>query len=106
MTQNISKTALYKDQQVWFFTLLTVLVTLFTLYVYFLADSVFEVVLRKEVERNVVAASSAVSSLEATYATLQHGIDAELALSSGYTLATEKTFIDRTDTSFAYGGNR
>jgi len=102
MTRTHSKVALYKGQQVWFFTLLSILVALFALYVYFLANSVFEVVMRKEVERDIVSTSSYVGQLESEYARLQHGVNPALAQEGGYVVATNKIFIDRTDASLAY----
>lgn len=102
MTTPRITTAILKDQHVWFFALIGILLTLFALYVYFLASSVFEVVMRKEIEREVVMASSYVGELEARYAALQYSVSAQGALERGYVLADQKIFIDRTDVSVAY----
>ena len=102
MTRTHSKTALYKDQKVWFFGLLSILVGLFALYIYFLASSVFDVVVRKEIEQNMVSTSSQVGQLESQYAQLQNAINPEVGATRGYVAAADKIFIDRTETSLAF----
>ncbi len=94
----ISRThnALYEHERLWFFAALSCLVVSVLCYMYFLSASVVHVVMRKEIDKEISAQSSAVGSLEASYIEMQHAVSADIASLRGFTRTDEKVFIDRT----------
>jgi cell division protein FtsL len=83
----------------WFFATLSLLTTVFVLYVYFLSASVMQVVMRKEVNQEIASLSSRVSELESEYIDAQHKVSADFASHDGFVKTDEKIFIDRTKTT-------
>lgn len=96
---------LYQNQKMWFFAVLTACISVLALYMYFLSASVVHVVMRKEVNQEIAAISSYVSQLESEYIHAQHKVSDEIASMRGYTVATDKIFIDRTSDSLVLSSN-
>ena len=92
-------TVLYREEKMWFFAALFILMFVSVLYVYFLSASVVHVVMRKEINQEIAQVSSQVSSLESEYIEAQHRVSDDIASMHGYVVTEEKVFIDRTQTS-------
>lgn len=78
---------------------------LFIAYVYLLSLSVVEVVIRKEMNREMQNLHTEISNLETTYIDQQHAVSNEIAIRKGFVEATNKIFIDRGDTNLALSSN-
>ncbi len=102
---NHAVTKLYKEERVWFFTALSFLLIVFAAYMYFVSASVVHVVIRKEINQEVLRTSSYVSQLEAEYIEAQHSVSNEIASREGYQEVDNKIFIDRTETTLVLGRN-
>ncbi len=69
------------------------------LYMYFLSASVVHVVIRKEVNQDIVKLNSEIAELEAEYIFAQHRVSNRIATLEGYQEVDAKVFIDRTQPS-------
>lgn len=94
-----AKTAIYKEERVWFFAALGILLLSIVFYIYFLSASVMHVVIRKELNQELRHVASEISSYEAEYIRLQHEVSNDIASLQGYVPANDKVFIDRTKDS-------
>lgn len=74
---------------------LAALLVLAVLYVYFLCASIRNVVMRKELERDIASLSSSIGELEAAYFALESTIDFETAESLGLAVLPEKSYVPR-----------
>ncbi len=92
---------LYERERIWFFSALACLLVSVILYMYFLSASVFHVVMRKEIDKEITASNSTLSALETEYIESQHEVSEEIASLRGYTRTEKKVFIDRTDTTLS-----
>jgi len=102
---NRHKIKLYKEERMWFFVALTVLLSMFALYIYFVSASVVHVVMRKEINSEISRISSSVGQLESQYIETQYAVSAGIALLEGYKEVDKKIFIDRTTTSLVLSTN-
>lgn len=98
-------TTTHRETQRWFFAALGLLVAIFILYIYFVSASVAHVVIRKEVNQEILHTRSYVSQLEAQYIEAQHAVSADIASAQGFTRTSEKVFIDRTAASLVLSEN-
>jgi cell division protein FtsL len=96
---------LYQEERVWFFAALSMLVVVFSAYVYFLSASVVHVVMRKEINQEIASLGSEISRLEASYIEAQHSVSDEIVSQHGYVVAEEKIFITRTDATLVLSQN-
>jgi len=80
-------------------TLVSVCVSLFALYIYFVSASVLHVVMRTEVHQQIASISSEISELEGKYIQAQHKVSSDVASLQGYTHTSKKIFIDKTPSS-------
>ena len=96
---------LYERERIWFFSALACLAVSVFLYMYFLSASVFHVVMRKEIDKEVTASNSTLSSLETEYIEAQHEVSEEIASLRGYTRTEKKVFIDRTESTLSLSTN-
>lgn len=96
---------LYQEERVWFFAALSMLVVVFSGYVYFLSASVVHVVMRKEINQEIARIGSDVSRLEADYIEAQHSVSDEIVTRHGYVTAEHKTFITKTDATLVLSQN-
>lgn len=78
---------------------------LFIAYVYLLSSSVVEVVIRKEMNREMQDLHTEISQLETTYIEKQHSVSNEIAVRQGFVEAKNKIFINRGDTGLALSSN-
>jgi len=68
-------------------------------YIYFLSLSVVHVVMRKEVQQELLALRSEIVYLESNYIDAKHKISSSLATLPGFTVNEQKIFISSRDTS-------
>ena len=71
------------------------LIVLMFLYAYFINESVLNVVERKKIEKNILAANSRISILESRYFDYTHDIDLKLAMSLGFKETKDVIFVER-----------
>lgn len=100
MKINKTKT-LYRDESKCFFASLSLLIIVFGLYMYFVSMSVVHVVMRKEVNQQIIVVNSQISELESQYINAQHGVSVEIASMQGFVKVENKIFLDRTSTNVA-----
>lgn len=97
MTRTHIKTTVYEREHIWLCIAVASLLTMVAFYMYFLSASVVHVVMRKEVDKELVALGSTLSELETEFIEVQHSVSADIASQRGYTVAEHKVFIDRSD---------
>jgi hypothetical protein len=68
---------------------------------YFVSASVVHVVMRKEIDREIAEKSSEISALEAHFIEAQHSVSKDIATLHGFEVATEKIFIDKTESTLS-----
>ncbi len=100
-----NNTALYETEYLWLCAAVSCLVLSVVLYMYFLSASVVHVVMRKEVDKEITAMNSSLSSLETRYIETQHAVSEDIASLRGFKRADAKVFIDRTDTTLVLSTN-
>lgn len=84
------------------FWALSILIILFaSMYMYFVSSSIVNVVLRKEIETEIVKIHSQVGELESQYLALENNITMDRALSMGFVKLSDKKFITRTNRSLS-----
>ena len=88
---------LYPEARTCFFALLSVLLFIVLLYVYFVSASVVHVVMRIEASQEIAKMSSYISQLEADYIEAQHTMSNDIASMQGFVVTEEKIFIDKTE---------
>lgn len=71
------------------------LILLACLYVYFLSASILNVVMREEIEQDIVALSSTIGELEFEYLSLKQTIDLSRAHAMGLEQLPQKRFVTR-----------
>jgi hypothetical protein len=98
-------TTVYRGESQLFYAAVALLVLSIAAYVYFLSASVVHVVMRKEVDAEIAAASTAMSTLEAEYIELQHALSADIATANGFVAAPKKLFVDRTTDTLVVSRN-
>lgn len=74
-------------------------------YLYFLNLSVVHVVMRKEATQEQSQLRAEISMLETKYIEAQHSIAARIATLDGYSIDTDKIFVNRGDTSLVLNNN-
>ena len=82
-----------------------VCVALFAMYMYFVSASVIHVVIRKEINHDLLALNSEISQLESEYIDAQHRVSSDIASMQGYKLVATKIFIDRSQPSLVLSNN-
>lgn len=80
-------------------SLMSLCVALFALYIYFVSASIVHVVMRKEINHDLIVLNTEISQLESEYIDAQHQVSNEIASLQGYKATPEKIFIDRTQKS-------
>lgn len=78
-----------------FWSLLALLVVLFGLYGYFISKSIVNVLVREEVEQNIVATNSEISSLEFAFLEQKNTISLNFAYERGWKDINRKEFVAR-----------
>lgn len=78
-----------------FGSLLFLLVGFIFLYGYFISTSIFTVIVREEVDRDIITISSTISELEAKYLSLKNEITLEYAYSHGFLDISSKSYTQR-----------
>ena len=90
------KTAVYRGESQLFYVAVLLLMLSAVAYAYFLSASVVNVVMRKDIDSQIAAAGTAMSSLESDYIELQHALSADIATQKGFVVVPKKLFVDRT----------
>ena len=97
----------YETQKKIFFMLLGILVLLFSAYIYFVSASIVHVIVRKEIDRDIVAQKSNISDLEAAFIVAKQSITEETIAKHGFSLDTpEKIYIKKVPTSLVLVSER
>lgn len=99
MNRMHTKTALYEREHLWLCLAVGTLLGGVVLYMYFLSASVIHVVMRKEVDKEIVALGSTLSELETEFIEAQHSVSEDIASAKGFTHTDHKIFIDRSQTT-------
>ncbi len=94
-----TKTALYEHEHLFLCAGIGLSLVFIVLYMYFLSASVVHVVMRKEIDKEIVALGSSLSTLETDFIEAQHAVSEDIASLKGYEHADSKVFIDRGETS-------
>ncbi len=81
-----------------FYILVALIVFAFSIYVYFLGRTVFAVVVRKNIEKNIRTKVTAISELELAYLSKNNTIDPNLLQKEGYVAPEKMYFISRENT--------
>ncbi len=76
-------------------SLITLCVSLFAAYIYFLSASVMHVVVRTEVDQTARELRSKISVLEGEFIAAQHAVSQNIAHLEGYERVNAKIFVDR-----------
>lgn len=95
----------YNTDKLLFTLALSLLVALFSLYIYFVSASVVHVVMRQEAEHDIAGLHSEISRLEAEYILAQHDVSDDIATLSGYVASDDKIFIHRADPTLVLSTN-
>ncbi len=91
------KTTAYKDESRLFYIASSLFVVSACLYMYFVSASVMHVVMRKEIDSQIVEMSTSISQLDAQYIEMQHSVSSDIASLKGFAIADKKVFIDKSD---------
>jgi hypothetical protein len=75
--------------------LVVIVFILLGFYGYFISKSIVNVIVREEINNDVVAVSSAISELEFEYIAHKNTINKEYAISAGFKNIASKTFVAR-----------
>lgn len=78
-----------------FTALVLAVFVLMGLYGYFISKSIINVIVREEINNDIVAVSSAISELEFGYINRKNTINKEFAMLTGFKDLTEKKFVAR-----------
>lgn len=89
------QTILYKDESRLFYCALFSCLAVFVTYMYFVSESVMNVVMRKETDAQISQLATGVGQLEARYIDMQHSVSNDVATLNGFVVADRKIFIDR-----------
>jgi len=99
-----TKAGLQKNKRipVHFTIILSIMLGLIGLYMYFLSMSVVHVVLRKEASHTLVTLESEVAQLEAAYIESQHLVSDHMARLAQFSATSDKVFITRQQPTLVY----
>ena len=97
ITQTLSNDT--SAQRTVFKFLVSSLVLLSSVYIYFIGSITFNVLARKSLENNMREVGSRVNNLELTYLSLSNSVDKNFALSSGFVDASAPIFATRASVS-------
>lgn len=99
-----TKVALQSNRRipVHFTVLVTLMLGLIGLYMYFLSMSVVHVVLRKEAAHKVTTLDSEIALLEATYIESQHLVSDHMARLAQFSATSEKIFVTQQSPTLVY----
>ncbi len=92
-------------QKLFFWSMLSLLVVSLCSYVYFLNETVHNVVQRQQSGRHIAELGGGVGELESRYITLKDSITLDLASSLGFQTVQNPVFISRTSLSKALSIN-
>ena len=87
----------HMDESRLFYIALVSLITIFFAYMYFVSISIADVVMRKEVDRQITDISTNISQLETSYIDKQHEVSNDIASHKGYVVADLKVFINKSN---------
>ncbi len=99
------ETAIYKDESRLFYIACSLCVTVIATYMYFVSTSIVHVVMRKEIDQELLGLGTTVGQLESQYIEMQHMISNDIATRKGFVLADTKIFIDKTEGTLVLSGN-
>ncbi len=83
----------------WSFLILVILFA--SLYMYFISASIVNVVLRKEIEGDIITTHSEVGELESRYLGLENNITMDRAFAMGFVKLADKKFVTRASQSLS-----
>lgn len=83
-----------------FFAALSLLLILFSAYVYFVSASIVHVIVRKEIDREAAYLSSRIGDLETAYIAAQQAIDNDTASARGFDFTQARAvYVRQIDTN-------
>ncbi len=97
--------AVYKDESRLFYVALFSCVAVFSLYMYFVSASILDVVMRKQVDRELLSMGTVVGQLESEYIEMQHMVSSNIASQRGFVTADKKIFIDKAEDTLVFSRN-
>lgn len=86
-----------RDESRLFYIAFVSLCTIFFAYIYFVSISIADVVMRKEVDKQITDISTKISQLETSYIDMQHAVSNDIASHNGYVVVNTKIFIDKSN---------
>lgn len=95
----------YSKERNLVFLAVSVLLTMFAAYIYFVSASVVHVIVRKEIDQEIVKANSRLSDLESSYIEAKDAVEVGLVDARGFAHTDERIFINRTPTSLVLTRN-
>ena len=98
-------TTIYRDESKFFYAALFSCIAVLCSYMYFVSATIADVVMRKEVDKEISSLGTKVSQLESEYIEMQHSVSSEIATREGYVVASKKIFIDRAEDTLVFNGN-
>lgn len=90
------RTTLHINEKKWVLSLSAALLSVISLYMYFVTSSVVQVVMRQETEREITELNTHIGELESQYIEAQHTISKDIANHEGYVEVEDKIFVSRT----------
>jgi hypothetical protein len=81
------------DTKVVFFATLTILIAIFSLYVYLVNKTIMNVVAREQTQQTMSSLSTVIGGLEFKYMTLKNSVTLDLAHAKGFQDFTPTTFL-------------
>ena len=95
-----TNTTPYHTEQRLFFSALSLLLLLFSLYIYFISVSVIHVVARKELEREIAQVHSRIGDLESAYITAKQAVAPTTIAQYGFLVApSRKIYVEKAPTN-------
>lgn len=98
-------TTIYSKERRLVFVSLSILFAMFVGYIFFVSASVVHVVVRKEIDQEIVKVNSRLSDLEVAYINAKDAVGAELVEARGFVYTGERIFINRAPTSLVLSRN-
>lgn len=94
MTHQLSTTALAFNRKI-FWSLIALLFVAFGLYGYFISKSIINVLVREEIEQEIISVNSDISDLEFAYLNKKNTISLNFAYAQGFSNVLSKEFVER-----------
>lgn len=98
-------TTVYCKERRFVFASLSMLLVIFVGYIFFVSASVVHVVVRKEIDQEIIKVNSRLSDLETAYINAKDAVGAKLVEARGFIYTDERIFINKAPTSLVLSIN-